>query len=116
MRNFKKLVVWQNGMALVDKLYLAAKFFPYEEKFGIQSQCLRAGVSIPSNIAEGSAKKSGKDYVRYLEIALGSSFELETQLLIIERRMWFPADVVRDLLNMTIEEQKMISKLIDRIA
>lgn len=115
MRDFKRLFIWQKGMLLVDKMYLAAKYFPEEERFGLRSQCIRAVVSIPSNIAEGSAKNSSKDYKRFLEFALGSCFELETQLLIIQQRNWFPAEVLDELVDLTLEEQKMMTSFIDRL-
>ncbi|HLT73595.1 MAG TPA: four helix bundle protein [Ohtaekwangia sp.] len=116
MRNFKKLLIWIKGMELVDLLYESASHFPDSEKFGLRSQVLSAGVSIPSNIAEGSAKRSPKDYVRYLTTSLGSAYELETQLLIIEKRKWFPEDLIARLLELTEEEQKMISAFIDRVS
>jgi four helix bundle protein len=116
MRNFKKLLIWQKGMVLVDRLYHAAKYFPDDERFGMRSQCTRAGISIPSNIAEGSAKKSEKDYLRYLEFSLASSYELETHLLIVQQRNWFPEEILDELLELTMEEQKMISTFIDKIS
>lgn len=82
MKNFKELRIWQKGIEIAVKSYKATETFPEQEKFGITSQITRAGVSIPSNIAEGSSRKSVKDYARFIEISLGSSFELETQLLI----------------------------------
>jgi four helix bundle protein len=114
MRNFKKLLIWQKAMVLVDKVYLASKFFPDEEKFGMRSQFTRAGVSIPSNIAEGCAKKSEKDYLRFIEISLASTYELETHVLIIKERQWFPNDIIEELLTLIIEEQKMITKFIEK--
>ena len=81
MRDFKKLLIWQKGMTIVDEVYTAATLLPSEERYGIRAQITRC--AIPTNIAEGSAKKSEKDYKRYTEIALGSAFELETHLLII---------------------------------
>ncbi len=101
-------------MEQVDKLYESAIHFPDSEKFGLRSQVFGAGVSIPSNIAEGSAKRSAKDYVRYLTTSLGSAYELETQLLIVEKRRWFPGELIVNLLELTQEEQKMISAFIDR--
>jgi len=76
MKNFKQLTVWQKSMNLVVETHQLSKSLPNEEKFGLISQMNRAAVSIPSNIAEGSSRRSDKDYARFLEIALGSSFEL----------------------------------------
>lgn len=84
MRNFKELKIWQKGFRIaVDSIKLVSGF-PKEEKYGISSQITKAAVSIPSNIAEGSSRSSEKDYSRFIEISLGSTFELETQLLIAE--------------------------------
>lgn len=84
MRNFKQLLIWQKGFQItINAIKMIAKF-PKEEKFNLSSQISRAAVSIPSNIAEGSSRKSSKEFCRFLEIALGSTFELETQLLIAD--------------------------------
>ncbi len=115
MRDFKKLVIWQKGMELVRDVYNASSFFPKEEMYGLRSQAIRSAVSIPTNIAEGSAKKSDKDYRRYAEIALGSAFELETHLLIVQQQRWFPNDKVEALLALTTLEQKMLMTFINRL-
>ena len=80
MHNFKELDVWKKSRILVKDIYLLLANFPDVEKFGIISQMKRAVVSIPSNIAEGSGRSSDKEFVRFLDIAIGSAFELETQL------------------------------------
>ena len=80
MRNFKELRIWQKGMDIAVNCFKITEDFPKEEKFGLSLQITRAGVSIPSNIAEGSSPSSEKDYGRFIEISLGSSYELETQL------------------------------------
>lgn len=84
MRNFKQLLIWQKGFQIAIKAYQVVSAFPKEEKYNISSQITRAAVSVPSNIAEGSSRSSMKEYNRFLEISLGSTFELETQLLIAE--------------------------------
>jgi len=84
MKNFQELKVWKLGMQIVKEVYDVSKLIPENEKFGLISQITRAAVSIPSNIAEGSSRNSDKEYKRFLEIALGSSFELQTQILILE--------------------------------
>lgn len=117
MRDFKKLLIWQKGMTIVNGVYEAAKFFPKEEMFGLRSQTTRSAVSIPTNIAEG-AKKSEKEYRYYAGIALGSAFELETHLLIVQQR-WFPSDTVDTLLALIPivigKEQKMLTTFINRL-
>ena len=80
--NFKNLKVWQKAVELAALVYEATKSFPTEERFGITSQMRRSSVSTSSNIAEGSARNSSKAFVNCLEISLGESFELETQLII----------------------------------
>ena len=82
MLNYKKLLIWQKGIDIAVKTIVFAKTLPPDEKFGLSIQMHKAGISIPSNIAEGSSRKSQKDYYRFIEIALGSAFELETQVLI----------------------------------
>lgn len=84
MRNYKKYQVWKDAIIFVVKIYKLTKVLPDEEKFGLTSQLKRAAVSVPSNIAEGCSRSSEKDFARFLEIALGSVFEIETQLIIIE--------------------------------
>lgn len=115
MKDFKKLKIWQQGMNIVDKVYDMSEEIPNAEKFGITIQMTRSAVSIPSNIAEGSAKKSGKDYVRYLEMSLGSSFELETQSLIVERRGWIGERRITELIEMIRLEQKMLQSFIQKL-
>jgi four helix bundle protein len=80
LRNFRDLEVWQASILLVKKIYSITKTFPIDEKFGLTSQINRAVVSIPSNIAEGCSRTSQKDFSRFLQLSLGSAFELETQI------------------------------------
>ena len=86
--NFKKLKIWIMSMDFVDRVYDYCDTLPDTERYGLRSQLTRSAVSIPSNIAEGSAKPSSADFVRFLNIALGSAYEAETQLLICQRRMY----------------------------
>jgi four helix bundle protein len=108
MRNFKQLKIWQNGFDIAVKSYKLTSNFPKEEKFGITSQITRAAVSIPSNVAEGSSRSSEKDYSRFIEIALGSSFEMETQLLISAAVNFGNDDLRNEILSDLDEEQKML--------
>lgn len=84
MHNFRQLKIWQVSMELVKEILKSTEEFPIDRKFGLSSQINRSAVSIPSNIAEGSARNSDKDFSRFLSIALGSAYELETQLLLSE--------------------------------
>lgn len=81
----KDLEVWKKSMDLVVRLYQISKLFPDSEKYGLTSQMRRAAVSIPSNIAEGAARKGNKELLQFLYIAIGSLSELETQYLIAVR-------------------------------
>ena len=83
--NHKDLDVWKKSMDLVEVIYKLTAQFPKDERFGIISQMRRAAVSIPSNIAEGAARKGDKELIQFLMIALGSLSELETQYLISVR-------------------------------
>ncbi len=81
MRDFRKLEFWKLGMEIVNDVYNLVKKLPKEELFGISLQMRRAVISMPSNIAEGCSRNSNKDTARFFEIAIGSAFELETQLI-----------------------------------
>lgn len=85
MNDFRELLVWKKSINFVEKLYIVTNNFPNEEKFGLVNQLRRAGISISSNIAEGSGRNGNKEFVNFLSIAIGSSFEIETQLLISKR-------------------------------
>lgn len=112
MRNYRKLKVWQKGMEIVLTTYKLANQLPQEEKYGLRSQITRYAVSIPSNIAEGGAKESKRDYKRYLETSLGSTHELETQVLIIEMLKLGEPKIIETLLRDLDEEQKMLQSFI----
>jgi four helix bundle protein len=108
MKNFKELKIWQKGFNIAVNSFKLVSTFPKEEKFGLSSQITRAAVSIPSNIAEGSSRSSEKDYNRFIEISLGSSFETETQLLIAEAVNYGDGELRKTILNDLNEEQKML--------
>ena len=80
--SYKELIVWKKSMDLVREIYLTTEQFPKDEVYGLASQMQRAAVSIPSNIAEGYLRGHKKEYIQFLQIALGSAAELETQILI----------------------------------
>ena len=115
MRNFKQLLIWQKGLQIAIKSINVVSEFPKEEKYGMTSQITRAAVSIPSNIAEGSSRSSMKDYNRFLEISLGSTFELETQLLIAEAANFGDPEKRSSLLKDIDEEQKMIMSFMSKL-
>ena len=109
MRNFKELKVWQKGFQIAVNSFKITASFPVQEKFGLSSQINRAGVSIPSNIAEGSSRNSDKEYNRFIEISLGSAFELETQLLIAKEIKYGNETLINTTLQLLSEEEKMLT-------
>ena len=108
MKNFKELRIWQKGMDIAVNCFRLTEEFPKEEKFGLSIQITRAGVSIPSNIAEGSSRSSEKDYARFIEISMGSSYELETQLLIAQRLSYGNQSLLSQTITDVNDEQKML--------
>ena len=93
-------------------VYKLADQLPKEEKYGLRSQMTNAVISIPSNIAEGSSRRSKKDYVRFLEYALGSAYELETQVIASDMLNYGDKEL-RELILMSVdEEQKMLQSFI----
>lgn len=103
--NFKELLVWKKSIDLVKSVYLLTSTLPSEEKFGLISQMNRSSVSIPSNIAEGSGRTSNKEFLFFLNIAISSSYELETQLIISNQLFLIDVD---NILSQISEVQKMI--------
>jgi four helix bundle protein len=85
IRSYRDLVAWQQAMRLVESVYALVSLLPADERFGLASQLRRSAVSIPSNIAEGHARESTKEFIRYIATARGSLAELETQLELISR-------------------------------
>ena len=83
--NFRQLRIWLDSVELTTEVYQLTQTFPIQHKFGLASQLYRAAVSIPSNIAEASSRKSEKEFAHFVSLSLGSAFELETQLIIAEK-------------------------------
>lgn len=108
MHKFKELKVWQKGRQLVKEAYLASKIFPKEETYGITSQVRRCVVSIPANIAEGCGRNSNADFNRFLDIANGSAFELETLLILCSDLEFLSESEFLKLDSQLQEIQKMI--------
>ena len=111
MHNFKELKVWKKAVDFAVKIYSVTRSYPNEEKFGLVSQMRRAGVSIPSNIAEGCAKTSPKSFTNSHEVSLGESFELETQVIISERVGILDPKTAREMESDLSEVQRMIMGL-----
>ena len=109
MHNFKELIIWKEAMALAKTVYQSSASFPVNEKYGLTSQINRSAVSIPSNIAEGAGRGSDKEFIQFLNIALGSAFELETQLLLAQSFGF----IVESKLNELLEQLRKIQRMID---
>ena len=109
MHNFKELIIWKRSVDLAVKVYQLSKDFPNEEKFGLTSQITRSAVSIGSNIAEGSGRNTDKDFNNFLGIALGSSFELDTQLIIANKIGIIDDEKFKSISSEILEVQKMIN-------
>ena len=115
MRDFKKLEIWNNGIELVKQVYKLSRSFPSEERFGLTSQITRAVVSIPSNIAEGCSRNSEIEFKRFLEIAIGSLFEVQTQLIIAKELNFLEESDSSEIEILLEKEAKMINSLISKI-
>ena len=99
MHKYKELKVWQKSLDLVVDVYKATAEFPKDERFGLISQTERSAVSIPSNIAEGAGRNSDKEFVHFLAVSNGSSYELETQILVAERLNFISRDASENICN-----------------
>lgn len=115
MKNYKELIIWQRGIEIVKKIYSLTKQLPNDEKFGMVSQMTRAAVSIPANIAEGSSRSSAKDYARFLQITLGSAFEVQTYLIIVREMKWAQEQAISEIENLLEEEIKMTHRFISTL-
>ncbi len=115
MNSFKELKVWQKAMDLVTDIYAITTIFPQHEQFGITSQIRRSSISIPSNIAEGFGRNSNNEFVRFLRIAIGSLFELQTQLEISKNLKFISTEEFNKMLLESTEIEKMIKALIKSI-
>ncbi len=111
MHRYKDLTVWQKAMELVVEIYKVTEKFPSKERYGLISQMNRCAISIPSTIAEGAGRNTSKDFDHFLAIALGSSFELSTRLVLSNRLGYVPIEVVEKLELELSHIQNMVAKL-----
>lgn len=109
---FKQLIVWQKSIVLTKDLYLLTNKLPKAELYVLTSQMRRAAISIPSNIAEGQGKKSRNEFVRFINISLGSATELETQLILVQEIYLIDTTSIQ---NQIIEIKKMLNGLINKL-
>ena len=107
IRNHKDLEVWKKSMDLVSNIYKITESFPNKKVYGLTNQIRRAAVSVPSNVAEGAARSSKKEFIQFLYIALGSLSELETQIIIANRLEYL------NNLDTLLEDLKFSQKLIN---
>lgn len=113
--HYKDLTAWQKSMELVKEVYCLVKKLPKEETYSLSDQMRRAAVSIPSNIAEGNGRKSLTDYARFLDIARGSEYELETQLQICVMLGYLTEKDTEKAFDLTAQVGKMLHTMIIKI-
>ncbi len=110
--HYRQLIAWQKAVDFTDLIYDLTRTLPKDELFGITSQLRRAAVSVPSNIAEGQARRSRKDFIRFLRTARGSLAEVETQLVISNRRAYVSVEKLNACLALTDELNRIMGGLI----
>ncbi len=115
MKTYRDLIVWQKSMAFVMEIYQLTYNFPREEIYGLISQIRRSAVSIPSNIAEGYGRKATGDYIRFLNIAVASLYEVQTQLEISRNLKYFSQEKFETIYEQSRELERMMSSLICKI-
>ncbi len=115
VRHYPDLLVWQKAVGWVEVIYAATCSWPQDERFGLTSQVRRAAVSVPSNIAEGCARRSTAEFVRYLSIARGSLAEVETQIIIATRLGYLDQTSQTSLLEAADEISRMLAGLIAKL-
>ena len=115
VKQYKELIVWQKAMDLVVVVYRLVKSLPRTEDYALSSQMRRAVVSIPSNIAEGQARNSTKEFANFLSIAKGSIAELETQIELGVRLGYFRPEEVEVPLSLAEEVGRMLTSLITKL-
>ncbi|MDR1543137.1 MAG: four helix bundle protein [Prevotellaceae bacterium] len=115
MNNPKSLLVWQKSIYFVKEIYLITAEFPKEESFALSQQLRRAAISISSNIAEGSGRGTNSEFAHFLDIAQGSAYEIETQLIIANLLNYIDKNEFDKLNAFIIEIQKMLNGLIHKV-
>src|SRR6476620_10807013 len=111
----RDLLVWQKAMVIVTEIYTLSSKFPQNEIYGLTSQMRRSAVSMPSNIAEGYGRNSTGDYKRFLQIAIASLFELQTQLEISMNLGYSSKENFDSVIEKSYELERMLSSLITKI-
>jgi four helix bundle protein len=114
-QSYRDLIAWQKGIDLVTAIYRLTQQFPREELYGLSNQLRRAAVSVPSNIAEGQARFSPKEFHHFLATARGSLVEIETQVIIAEKLKYLEPEVCQSILEQTAELGRILNGLIASI-
>src|SRR5256885_15591032 len=109
IKSFRDLRVWQQGMELVEAIYLISSSFPKEELYGLTSQIRRAGASIPANIAEGCGRNGDVEFARFLHIAMGSASELDYHLLLARDLHFVDIEVYEQLASELAKVKRMLN-------
>ena len=115
MGTYKDLTVWQKGIMLARRVYEITSCYPEDERFGLVSQMRRSSVSIPSNIAEGYGRETDREHSHFLFISLGSSNELETQLILSQSFGFINEADYQEITDLNSEVNKMLSSLIYKL-
>ena len=110
-RGYKDLLVWRKSINLVKEIYQLTKPFPSDERFGLISQMRRAAVSIPSNIAEGQARRTTGEFIQFVSQAEGSLAELDTQLVLAEELGYAKTTQVTPAADLIAELKRMLNAL-----
>jgi len=115
IKSYRDLIVWQKSIYLVRNVYILTQKFPKEELYGLTNQMRRCAVSIPSNIAEGYGRNSTGDYKRFLQIAVGSLYELQTQIEISFQLKYLDENNLNSIISLCTEIDKILYSLIQKI-
>lgn len=115
INSFRDLIIWQKSMLLVTEIYKLTQSFPSQEQYGLTSQMRRCAVSIPSNIAEGYGRNSTGDYKRFLQISVGSTFELQTQIEIAYNLRFIEKEIFESIIEKAKELDRMLLSLIKKL-
>ena len=115
MKSYRDLIVWQKSMRLVTRIYLITKELPKNELYGLTSQIRRSSISLPSNIAEGYGRNSTNDYIRFLQTACGSLYEVQTQLEICRNLEYLSKDIFNEIYELSREIERMLNSLIGKL-
>ena len=115
VKSYKDLTVWQRAIELSLAIYRLTAKFPKEERYGLASQLQHAGVSVPSNIAEGYGRGTRKEYKQFLAFARGSTLEVQTQLIIANEPSYCNLDALNQAQSLSEEVSKMLYSLIQKL-